>query len=41
MFHRTIYAGLCLCYGHAGLVADKPELYVPAAMLYGLLALRG
>lgn len=40
-FHRAIYAGLCLCHVYGCMVADKPELYGVAAMLYGLLALLG
>jgi len=36
--HRRIYAGLGLWHGFAAVVTGKPEVYLPMAVLYLLLA---
>lgn len=38
--NRTIYAGLTVCHGVAASVTEKPEIYVPMAMLYALKTLK-
>ncbi|KMW56081.1 hypothetical protein AIOL_001033 [Candidatus Rhodobacter oscarellae] len=39
--HRNVYAGLCTSHGFAAWASDKPEIYVPAALLYAVLAWMG
>lgn len=38
--HRMIYAGLAFCHGLASLLTKHPEIYVPMAALYTVLAFR-
>lgn len=39
--HRVLYAALALCHASGCIVTEKPELYGPMAVLYGILSLRG
>jgi len=36
--HRNVYGALCGCHGFAAWATGKPEVYVPMAVLYLLLA---
>ncbi len=38
--HRVLYAALAFCHASGCIVTEKPELYVPMAMLYGILSVR-
>ena len=39
--HRVLYAALAICHASGCVVTEKPELYGPMAILYGILSLRG
>lgn len=39
--HHSLYGGLTGCHGFAAWVTDKPEVYLPMAALYAVLAIRG
>ena len=39
--HRVLYAALAFCHASGCLVTEKPELYGPMAVLYGILSVRG
>lgn len=39
--HRALYAALAICHASGCLVTEKPQLYGPMAVLYGILSLRG
>lgn len=39
--HRVLYGALALCHASGCIVTEKPELYGPMAILYGILSLRG
>lgn len=36
--HRNVYSGLGGCHGFAAWATGKPEIYVPMAVLYLILA---
>lgn len=39
--HRGLYGQLSGCHGFAAYATGKPEIYLPMAALYAVLALRG
>ena len=39
--HHALYGGLTACHGWAAYATQKPEIYVPMAVLYAVLAWRG
>ncbi|WP_425091084.1 hypothetical protein [Tropicimonas sp. S265A] len=39
--HRVLYASLAFCHASGCVVTEKPELYGPMAVLYGILSVRG
>lgn len=38
---KSLYGQLAGCHGFAALSTEKPEIYLPMAVLYAVLALRG
>lgn len=38
--HRVLYGALAVCHASGCVVTEKPELYGPMAILYGLLLVR-
>lgn len=38
--HRVLYAALAFCHASGCIVTEKPELYGPMAVLYGILSVR-
>ena len=39
VYHRVIYLSLAICHLSGCFITEKPELYGPMAVLYGLLVI--